>query len=63
MGWVFSAYGISCTLGALFILFCIPETKGKPYAVIEAELRGGKRDPPADAAPGSANPLVSVVCA
>eukprot|EP01059_Diplonema_ambulator_P034591 TRINITY_DN783_c3_g1_i1.p1 TRINITY_DN783_c3_g1~~TRINITY_DN783_c3_g1_i1.p1 ORF type:complete len:501 (+),score=192.04 TRINITY_DN783_c3_g1_i1:44-1546(+) len=42
MGWVFTLYGSVCFVGIAFILLFIPETKGKPYAQVEAELLGNK---------------------
>ncbi|CAH0592764.1 unnamed protein product [Chrysodeixis includens] len=40
MYWIFSG---NCVLFALFILFCIPETKGKTFSEIQTML-GGKRN-------------------
>ena len=39
-GWLFSLYGAICFCGIFFIHFVIPETKGKPYRVLEQELMG-----------------------
>lgn len=38
----FYGFSVCCLLGLVFILICVPETKGKTLEDIQAELRGSK---------------------
>jgi SP family xylose:H+ symportor-like MFS transporter len=38
----FWLYGVICLAGFLFVLLCVPETKGKTLEEIEAEITGGQ---------------------
>lgn len=40
----FFAFTICCTLGLVFIILCVPETKGKTLEDIQSELREQKKD-------------------
>ncbi|KAM3968056.1 facilitated trehalose transporter Tret1 [Aphomia sociella] len=37
-------YGISTTIGTVFLFFCLPETKGKTLLQIEEYFKSGKKD-------------------
>lgn len=38
----FFAFTVCCIIGLVFIIFAVPETKGKTLEDIQVELRGGK---------------------